>query len=202
MEITYSLTNPQEEPKHLKGLDNVQLLYGHGYLRKITISSNCVSKGELLGYGPLPDSLPYQLGTDDKYRILLDDNGRNIGWVSLDEEYDELHEVDYSAATIASEEAWIVNDMDPLDSLYKTHPPSPKFEAFAATDKCAAEYERLREENPLPEILMSRSKGERVLAMTFWVLLLTPDVYTRNDSTETIVYWKRVGWGRSLTKLG
>jgi hypothetical protein len=205
IKVDYSITNPGQEPKHLKGLDNVQFLIARGFMRNISLGSEFMHKSKILEYSPLPNILPYELDNDSRYRKLLNDDGMNIGWASLDEDECVFANVDYSAAIIASEEAWVVNDSDPLNILYRTHPLSREFEAFAATKDYAAEHERIKGENALAEDLISNTVDHRTLAMTYWVLILKaesfpPEVYTPDDSTDIMVNWKRVGLGQIVEK--
>lgn len=216
--IDYSFTNPLNEPKHLKGFDNVLFLLARGYMRDISISSEFTAFKDILGYSQVPNQLPFELDIDDTYRTLLDDQGATIGWVALDEDHgDKLPELNYTSLVIASEEAWVKKPTAGLEifykkyprsrdpPLYRTHPPSLEFEAFAATKECTAEYERLNSDEVLPESMISRSVGEKVLFKTYWVLILKPenaplDVYTPADPDDKLVIWKRVGMGLVFEK--
>ncbi|KAG4441080.1 hypothetical protein IFR05_003434 [Cadophora sp. M221] len=212
--IDYSLTNPLDEPKHLNGFDNVFFLLGRGFMRNISISSEYSSFKDIVGYSPVPNKLPFELDIDDTYRNLLDDQGTAIGWVALDEDHgDNLPnlKLNYTSLIVASEEAWVKNPPATLhDShnlpLYRTHPPSHEFAAFATTNECTAEYTRLNSDDEiLPESKISRSVGKMVLHKTYWVLILRPenaplDVYTPAEERDELVVWKRVGMGLVFEK--
>ncbi|KAH7360862.1 heterokaryon incompatibility protein-domain-containing protein [Rhexocercosporidium sp. MPI-PUGE-AT-0058] len=220
VKIDYSFTTPLDEPKHLKGFDNVLFLLARGYMRNISISSEYVAFKDIVGYSHVPIHLPYELDVDDSYRKLLDDQGDTIGWVILDEDRGgELLELKYTSLIVASEEAWVRNPTAGLEEfykkhpssreapLYRTHPPNQEFEAFAATKECQAEYERLKsnEDEVLPESSISRAAGERVLFKTYWVLILKPenaslDLYTPADEDDQLMIWKRVGMGLVFEK--
>ena len=185
-----------EEPKHIIGQeDNVKALHVGGYVRRAVLSNEWMTKRDsLLAYYPVDWKGQAVVDLDPRgvYRELRGEDGRVVGWASLDE--DEagacpLAGSDVYTAMVATEEAWVLPS-DPSNVLYRTHPHTPQYDAFYATGRVQATFTSPTFDPPVDH----SGVEERELVMTYWTILIRPEDPSKVG--ESFARFTRVGFAQ------
>lgn len=199
LEVVASVGNALDRPRHILGEpENTRSLHVRAFVRRATLSPDWLDRRDgLLPYYPLgwKGETLRDLDAEGVYREVHDEAGRVVGWASLDEDAGgrEGAAGPFYTAIVASEEAWFHED-DPDDVVYRTHPPTPQYDALYATGRVAATFASPTFRTPPSNEPSLPVEHRRELAMTYWVVVLRPDDGAEAESPGA--KFSRAGFGQ------
>jgi hypothetical protein len=195
LELKGAMGNVLSESKHImEQATNYTALAVMAYVRRAVLTDEWIRNRDTLlsAYSPLGADGQVALEVDEYgvYCEVQDEEGRGLGWVSLDDDEGAdcpLAGADLYMAIVASKEAW-ARRSDPEDVLYCTHPHTAEYDAFYATGVVKANFMSPSFDS-LPD---AQGQINRELVMTYWALLLRPE--DPSDVTSPLARYARVGF--------